>query len=65
MRVALARALYDFEETDIFLFDDVLAALDAHTAKRIGEELLENRNTNMYFSLFHITSQQKALEVWW
>ncbi|CAD7927875.1 unnamed protein product [Amoebophrya sp. A25] len=35
MRVALARALYEFENTDLFLFDDIFAALDSRTAVQI------------------------------
>lgn len=32
MRVALARALYQ-NNTDVFVFDDILASLDSHVAQ--------------------------------
>ncbi|KAG9391170.1 ABC transporter transmembrane region [Carpediemonas membranifera] len=34
-RVAIARALYSIQDRDIFIFDDPLAAVDAHVAKRL------------------------------
>lgn len=32
-RISLARALYRVEETDIFLFDDPLSAVDVHVGE--------------------------------
>ena len=37
-RVALARAVYS--KSDVYLFDDVLSAVDAHVGKRITEKVL-------------------------
>ncbi|KAG9392412.1 ABC transporter transmembrane region [Carpediemonas membranifera] len=34
-RVAIARALYSLQDRDIFVFDDPLAAVDAHVAKSL------------------------------
>ena len=40
MRIALARALYDFDDaTDLLLLDDVFAALDPDTALKIAVHL--------------------------
>ena len=41
MRVALARALYDFDNTDLFLFDDVFSALDADTSAKVAHAILD------------------------
>ncbi|CAD7937198.1 unnamed protein product [Amoebophrya sp. A120] len=43
MRLALARALYDFDQTDLFLFDDIFAALDNRTAVQICDKLTFNQ----------------------
>mmetsp|Transcript_42622 Transcript_42622/g.90238 ORF Transcript_42622/g.90238 Transcript_42622/m.90238 type:complete len:1305 (+) Transcript_42622:64-3978(+) len=40
-RVALARAVYS--EADVFLFDDVLAAVDSHVGQRLLENLVKTR----------------------
>jgi ABC-type multidrug transport system fused ATPase/permease subunit len=39
-RIALARALYRLEESDIYMIDDVLSAVDAHVGQAIVEEAL-------------------------
>eukprot|EP00392_Amoebophrya_sp_AT5.2_P009817 g9845.t1 len=50
MRLALARALYDFDDTDVFFFDDVFAALDNRTAVQICSKLsYEQKATQAYF----------------
>lgn len=41
MRVALARGLYELEDTDVFLFDDIFAALDGGTAREVAAKLLK------------------------
>jgi ABC-type multidrug transport system fused ATPase/permease subunit len=38
-RVALARAVYRYRETDVFIFDDVLSALDVEVQKHIISKL--------------------------
>lgn len=38
-RVALARAAYRYRETDVFIFDDVLSALDVEVQKHIVSKL--------------------------
>ncbi|KPA82079.1 putative ATP-binding cassette protein subfamily C member 8 [Leptomonas pyrrhocoris] len=38
-RVALARAVYRYRETDVFIFDDVLSALDVEVQKHIIAKL--------------------------
>eukprot|EP00397_Hematodinium_sp_SG-2012_P003278 GEMP01003286.1.p1 GENE.GEMP01003286.1~~GEMP01003286.1.p1 ORF type:complete len:1499 (+),score=319.19 GEMP01003286.1:58-4497(+) len=42
VRVALARAVYNLD-ADVFIFDDILSAVDAHVAKLILRECLQGR----------------------
>ena len=39
-RVAIARACYDIENTELFLFDDSLSALDVHVGTKIFKHVL-------------------------
>lgn len=38
-RVAIARSIYDAKSADIFVFDDVLSAVDTHVAEHLRERL--------------------------
>eukprot|EP00395_MALV-II_sp_L67-2_P000246 gene247-16_t len=57
MRLALARAVYDFEETDVFLFDDIFAALDPRTGRKVAHRLLELHQPHQ---LFVFTTNKKV-----
>ena len=37
-RVSIARAVYRRDETDLYLFDDPLSALDSHTANHVFDK---------------------------
>ena len=45
-RVAIARAIYDVDDADLFVFDDVLSAVDAHVAAHLREMVFFGRLRN-------------------
>jgi ABC-type bacteriocin/lantibiotic exporter with double-glycine peptidase domain len=54
-RVAIARALYS--NSDIYLFDDVLSALDAEVGRKIFEKAIkQNLNGKTVVLATHLTS---------
>ncbi|CAD7948622.1 unnamed protein product [Amoebophrya sp. A25] len=56
-RVALARAIYDAENVDIFLLDDIFAALDVHTGQAVRCKLFENLLDAKQHAVLLATSQ--------
>ncbi|CAD7954033.1 unnamed protein product [Amoebophrya sp. A25] len=42
-RVAIARAIYDVNDADVFIFDDVLSAVDSHVAAHLRTEVFRGR----------------------
>ncbi len=42
-RVAIARAVYDVEQASVFVFDDVLSAVDSHVAAHLRKEMFFKR----------------------
>mmetsp|Transcript_5886 Transcript_5886/g.14657 ORF Transcript_5886/g.14657 Transcript_5886/m.14657 type:complete len:2020 (-) Transcript_5886:432-6491(-) len=42
-RVAIARAIFDVNDADVFVFDDVLSAVDAHVAGHLRREVFRGR----------------------
>ncbi|CAD7932634.1 unnamed protein product [Amoebophrya sp. A120] len=42
-RIAIARAIYDVHSADVFVFDDVLSAVDAHVAAHLRSEVFRGR----------------------
>lgn len=60
-RVSLARAVYS--ESDIYLLDDPLAALDAHVGKQIFENIISNSFLNIITFLKQILSKKFIFKV--